>query len=293
MKKEMTDITKELQEWIFAEEKAGRAIDMNRLNDRLQFMMRKRNSVPRSDFNGISPEQMHEIIYRPFGSACPVQLNHLTESEYLRIPLVKQALFLMRTLSEKELKLTKNGWLPLKVVMESYHLGRPLWIVEEYGQKRLNEYESESTWMARELLQYLGWTKIRKGMLSLTVKGKKAFADVESAANEILFASLTGGLLHFFDRYEDPQPGNLGVAYSLWLLNKFGDTWHDGDFYYDYYQKVFNIPGGRNPFETRVLGRLFYWLGIDDKQLNRNTPPPFRKEYRKTSLLNVLFLFKQ
>lgn len=126
----MQDIQRQIQKWIFAEEKAGRSVDTNRINEYLQDMMRKHNASPRSEFNGLTPEQMREMLYDPFCPNCLVQLNHLSEEQYMQMPLVKQTLFLMQTLSEKELKMTKNGWLPLKIVNESYHLGRPIDLIE-------------------------------------------------------------------------------------------------------------------------------------------------------------------
>ena len=191
------DIQRQIQEWIFAEQKAGRSVDTNRINEYLQDMMRKHNSSPRAEFNGLTPEQMSEMLYNPFGPNCLVQFNHLSEEQYMQIPLVKQTLFLMQTLSEKELKMTQNGWLPLKIVNESYHLGRPIYIIESLGMKRINEYDATSVWMTHLTLDFLGWIKVRKGMLSLTAKGKKALSDVDAAANEIIrwglvFITLTG-----------------------------------------------------------------------------------------------------
>lgn len=105
----MQDIQRQIQAWIFTEEKAGRSVDRNRINEYLQDMMRKHNSSPRSEFNGLTPEQMREMLYDPFGPDCLVQFNHLSEEQYMQVPLVKQTLFLMQTLSEKELKMTQNG----------------------------------------------------------------------------------------------------------------------------------------------------------------------------------------
>lgn len=110
------------------------------------------------------------------------------------------------------------------IVAEAYTLGRPEWIIEELNQKRINEYDANSVWMARIILDLLGWIKTRKGMLSLTIKGKIALSDIDSTANEILRFSLIGVGLHTFEGNEDDRIGNLGMAYSVWLLNKFGST---------------------------------------------------------------------
>lgn len=121
----MNQIIKDIQDWILAEEREGRYVDMNRINERLQTVTARLNSTPHSEFNGLSPEDMHIIMYHPFTGQCVVSLNRLHKEQYDKIPFVRQALFLMKTLSEKELKLTKLGWLPLKIVAETYALGQP------------------------------------------------------------------------------------------------------------------------------------------------------------------------
>lgn len=288
----LNDIRKELQVWILAEETAGRSVDINRVNEHLQEIMIRQNSAPRSDFNGLSPEDMHNIMYDPFRDQCVVQLNKLDKNQYELVPLIRQALFLLNTLNEKDLKLTKLGWLPLKIVADAYRIGQPEWIIEELKQKRINEYEVGAVWMARIILELLGWIKTRKGVLSLTVKGRKAFSNIDAAANEILRFSFVGVGLHTFDAVEDDRIGNLGIAYSVWLLNQFGSEWHFGSFYQEHYQKAFNFPDKYTIYETRVFSRLFYWLGIVEMRLNKQVGPPFQWEYRKTDLLPMIFSFK-
>lgn len=68
---------KEIQNWILAEEESGRKVDMNRINERLREITRLHNSMPLSDFNGLSPEEMRHIIYYPFSSRCVVNINNL------------------------------------------------------------------------------------------------------------------------------------------------------------------------------------------------------------------------
>ena len=289
----MNNITKEIQDWINAEERSGRSIDENRLSQYIQLLMRRHNNTPRDEFNGLTPEEMNNIMYSPFSSQCIVELNILEKEQYEKIPLVRQTLFLLNTLGEKDLKLTSRGWLPLKIVAEIYHLGQPEWVVEEYGAKRYYEYEVGSVWMARIILDLLGWIKTRKGILSLTAKGKKALSNIDRTANEILLFSLTGVGLHTFDGYEGDKIGNLGLAYSVWLINKYGTKWHLGEFYKELYQKAFHFPGNYNAYETRVFRRLFYWLGLVEQRLNKQVGPPFEDEYKKTELLSMIFSFKK
>ena len=287
------DVRKTIQDWIDAEVRAGRSVDETRLNQFIQVVSKRFNNTPRDEFDGLTPMDMNTIMHKPFSSQCVVELNKLSKEQYEKIPLIRQALFLLNTLGEKELKLTKRGWLPLKIVAETYRLGQPEWIVEEYGAKRYYEYDVLSVYLARIILEVLGWTKMRKGVLSLTVKGKKALSNIDSAANEMLNFSLFGGGLHLLDGNDDNSIGNEGMAYSVWLLGKYGEDWHTGNFYQRHYQNVFDFPDAFNIYETRVFKHLFYWLGIVEKRRNREVGPPYENEYKKTELLSMIFSFKK
>lgn len=289
----MQDFKEEIQKLINDELRAGRGIDDNRLNLYIRNLAERHNNTPREDFNGLSPLQMHNIIHQPFTDQCVVKLNRLEKDQYESIPLVRQTLFLMNKLNETEIKLTKLGWLPFKVVTETYRLGQPEWLVEEYGAKRYYEDQVGSVGMARIILELLGWIKTRKGILSLTVKGKKALSNIDMAANEILHFSLTEVGLHSFDGYTEVTIGNLGIAFSVWLLNKYGAEWHFGEFYIEQYQKAFDLPGNDYAYETRILKRLFYWLGIVEHRLNKQVGPPFEYEYKSTDLLPMIFSFNK
>ncbi len=105
----MNEITKKIQDWILAEEKAGRSVDDNRINQYASLLMRRHNNTPRSEFNGLTPEEMANTTYYPFSNRSVVELNNLNKEQYDKIPLVRQALFLLNILNEKDLKLTKLG----------------------------------------------------------------------------------------------------------------------------------------------------------------------------------------
>lgn len=289
----MNEIRQAIQDWVLSEEKEGRNVDNDRLSQYAALLMRRHNNTPREDFNGLSPEVLHHTLYNPFSDRSIVTLNKLNYDQYEKVPLVRQTLFLLKTIHEKELKLTKLGWLPLKIVAETYRLGQPEYIIEEFGQKRINEYEANSVQMARIILENLGWVKTRKGVMSMTVKGKKALTNIEKAADDILYQSLNSGLLHVFDGYKEGSIGNYGIAYSLFLLHNYGAEWHLGSFYLTHYNAIFNFSEDIKAYAVRVFGRLFYWLGIVEKRQSNHKDILFEDEYRKTALLSMIFSFKK
>lgn len=287
------DILNELQAWINEEQKAGRHVDINHINAHAQLLMQRHNGAPQADFNGLSSSEMHNLIYNPFGENCIVKLNRLDSGQYSQIPLIRQTLYLLNTLAETDLKLTKLGWLPLKIVKEIYALGQPEYFLEQFGYKRINESDAPSVGMSRAILEILSWIKVRKGILSLTAKGKAALKDIDEAANTILYYALCKVGTHHFDLYDDDRIGFYGIAYSVWLLNKFGGEWHSESFYLNQYLKVFHDFAASKAYGTRVFHRLFYWLGIIE---GRNDPDPssfFDWEVKKTDLLSVIFKFEK
>lgn len=283
------DIKRQLQELVNQAYINGEDID----EAQIQSIVNQHNSAPISDFNGLSSEQMHHLMFSPFEEPCIVGINTLTKEQYERIPLVRQAMFLLNTLGEKELKLTNLGWLPLKIVADMYAIGQPEYIIELFEQKRINEYDAKSVQMARGILEILRWIKTRKGILSLTVKGKKALTDIDAAANEILRASLTEIGVHWLDGCEDNRIGNDGLPYSVWLLNKFGSKWCSGLFYQEQYQKIFNYPDVYNIYASRVFNRLFYWLGFVEVKKGRKAVVLPDNNYMKTDLFQMAFTIKQ
>ena len=151
------EITRRLQEWIDQMEKSGKHVDLDDINRHLGEIMHAQNAAPKLEVG------------------CPVQLRRLTDEQMERIPVMRQALHLMNELSEKELKLTAQGYIPPKMVAELYELGCHSWNSDWYKQK--SEPKTEEVQVLRVVLKECGLIKTRVGMLSLTAKGKLLLVD--------------------------------------------------------------------------------------------------------------------
>lgn len=79
------EITRRLQAWIDQMEKSGKQAELDKINRYVSEFMHAQNAIPRSDFNGFSSEQMHQMINRPLEAGCPVQLRQLTEEQMQNI----------------------------------------------------------------------------------------------------------------------------------------------------------------------------------------------------------------
>jgi hypothetical protein len=108
------EITKLLQAYVDEQQKHGHTPKIDELNQFMQKKMDEQNLSPKENFQGFSPDQMFNMINTPFEEGCPVQLRQLDDEVIREIPFMKQALYLMRLLDEKDLKLTAQGYIPPK-----------------------------------------------------------------------------------------------------------------------------------------------------------------------------------
>ena len=284
------EITRRLQEWIDQMERSGKHVNQDDINRHLGEIMHAQNAMPKPDFNGFSSEQMHQMLNRTLEVECPVQLRRLTDEQIEQIPVMRQALHLMNVLSEKELKLTSQGYIPPKTVAELYEIGSHSWNSDWYKQR--SEPKTEEVQVLRVVLKECGLIKTRVGKLSLTAKGKQLLVDHNELMRTIilfLFRDYNAGWL---DSYEDNEVGNLGRLYSLWLLHHYGADWCNTGFYADEYSKAFPMLNAVHGYEYRVFNRLFRFIGLceineSDDFKGKN----WGKEVRKTELLDLIFTF--
>lgn len=125
--RDFKEITAQVQAWIDQMQAAGKHVDIDSINQHLEEMMAVQNNAPADYFNGFTPQQMHKMIYSPLEDGCPVQLRTLADNQIAEIPIMRQVLYLMKTLASGELKLTAQGYIPPKIVNELYQIGTHSW----------------------------------------------------------------------------------------------------------------------------------------------------------------------
>lgn len=286
----MNKITELLQAYINEQEKIGKTPDKGSLNRFLNDMITIQNTKSIAKFNGFTAEQMFQMINSPLGKECPVQLRKLSNSEIEEIPFLKQALYLLRSLSKKELKLTPQGYIPPKLVKELYELGLSDWSAASYKQKL--ESRVEVVQVLRIALKECGFIKVRDGKMSLTTKGGRIIKDY----NALLYALMVFLLFDFntgyFDIYQDMDIGNVGRLYSLWLLHHYGDIWRQKNFYAEAYFKAFPGLSPSECYEFRTFDRVFHYIGLCDiNQTKEDRDIDFGSKTRKREILDKIFTF--
>ena len=269
--------------------------------------MNEQNFRPIPEFEGYSPFEMQHILYDTFGEKSPIKMNKLNNEEYKLIPILNQIKYLAGIISRAgEIKLTKLGFLPTKVVKELYDQGFIKEYLIESGISKLNrEMDSMGIHVARVLLEISGLAKKRNNKLSLTKKGENIISDDYQLCQLIL--KIYGQKFNWahLDGYGENNIGQLGFGFSMILLNKYGNEKQTDKFYSEKYFNTYpmlleNIP---NPsyttiedyvghcYSIRTFDRFLDFFGLI--QIEKEKGMDTEKFITKTVVFHKLFNFSQ
>jgi hypothetical protein len=132
----------------------------------------KRNAESIPEFLGLSSNQMNRLLYRPFAETSDIVVlkRNLSKEDLLGIPLVKEAIYFMKRLSELQpLRATTKGNLP-QAFSREMHDKFP---EHPHFHFSIRSEEEDSKLSAlRHILDMAGWIKKRDQRFSLTQKGQ-------------------------------------------------------------------------------------------------------------------------
>jgi len=213
---------------------------MNHLEDQIARQMQGYNLTGIPEFQGYSPFEMDLIINHAFGDHGPVQLNQLTEDEYLQIPLLNLFKYLANLIqAEGEMKLTARGYLPPRVVKDMYaqHF-IPEDVIEAGITKLTTEQDSQTIHLTRILLELAGIIKKRNNKLSLTKRGEKILKKDDDTLLRLLLDTFCNKFnWAYFDAFGEDGIGQTGYGFSFILLDNYG---RDKDKDINYAEKYFD-----------------------------------------------------
>lgn len=185
---------------------------------KIEFFEDPANSLPLDDFLGLSPKQMHDVLYSPHHIVC---LKDTFDQTLLsEAPIVQKTELLLKLIGEAgEAKATKNGYLPKKIVnaLYDFHPGYRFTVpTETYSLKVL---------ALRHAITDCGWMKKRAGKFSLTKKGEHVFDRGFSPTDYIVLLKywMTRYSWGFTDSYPSCPFIQQAVIFSLYLLHKMAD----------------------------------------------------------------------
>ncbi len=228
------------------------------------------------EFKGYSPKEFESLLYDPFGPESPIKLNRLSEEDCERVPVLNQIVWLMDLLkSEKGIKLTSKGNLPVKVVAEVYARGPGDDGIERGISKLYKETDSDSVHFVRIILEVTGLTRKRKGVLYLTKEGEKLHSDRNALLQRIFSGHTQKFNWAYFDYSDDDGIGQRGFGFSLILLSLYGDMRRSAGFYAEEYFKAFPMllenlmprygtkaEQGAHVWTFRTVKRFLHWYGL-------------------------------
>ena len=255
-----------------------RLITTEVLNRFTSEVMQAFNQKARSEAEGLTPEQLHDLLHFLFTNRSVVKLNTLIPDETaLQSPLLKLCISFLKIIQRDEtIKLTKTGALPVKIVSELYEQEHIVEMILSTAAKVRTEKDSVSIQLVKIVSQIAGLTKKREGKLSLTAKGvslMKSPAKLLILLTETYFIKFAWS---YFDRYESEQAAQFGAGFTLVLLQKYGRQEREATFYCGKFLEAFPTMADEFPpiftrsseehfgfcFIWRTFQRGLYWLGL-------------------------------
>jgi hypothetical protein len=244
-------------------------MDENEIQQLLNQITEKKNSTPLTNFEGYSPTEMQLILYSTNSQNSPFRLMDMPEEAYQNIPIFNQIKFLGDYLIKNgEIKLTKTGALPTKLVSNLYLQGYLQDRMLEKGiPKQMKETDSLVTHLPKVILELSGLVKKRFGKLSLTKAAPKIMANPKELLKTIWETYTIKFNWSYNDGYGNNNIGQLGCAYTLILLSKYGDEEKTDSFYAKKYFEAFpmlrNIPDPGYSTIEKYTNNCFSYRTID------------------------------
>lgn len=239
------------------------------------------NDAPLPAFSGLSPAQMHTLLYDPWGAASPLQLRRELPDEVLdQIPFLRLTEELLRVVKRDGfIKLTALGALPGKYLHELYGFGFLREEGIEAGYIKLHrEIDVPGLSTVHHNAERAGLLRKVHGKITLTKNAERLRQPAHRA--ELLRQVLTFFTEKFnwayHDAYTSPTAGQTGWAFSTWLLLRFGAAPRPLLFYADNYQQAFpflladfanadwGTPVGQlqSCYGHRMFAHFAHWFGL-------------------------------
>lgn len=279
------------------------------INQKMNAFRQTVNQRPLSDFDNLSPHQMHTLLHDPWSDQSPVRLQDQLADEWLdQIPfLVLTEVLLGELASNVSIKLTPKGNLPLALCRQLYE--RKLLVQDDIERgitKKIAEDNVSFLQALKVCLTQSPYVRKRHNTLELTKAGQKAMQQDRAYRFRQL---LRGYTMQFNWAYLDgahTQAGQFGWAYSVYLFHRYGQQWQNTDYYAAKLLTAFPhlgepIESGRLPGHSVEFKQVYRWRFVEQFGLwfGLLTLPnePGRVYYpdpllvQKTSLLDQLFQF--
>ncbi len=272
---------------------------------------RKQNSTGLDDFDGLSPDKMHNILYSTFQKDGLIRLNPDISAESInKIPIFRLVKHFMRILErEKQIKLTQAEYMPPKYVKELYENTTLKDDAVERGiVKLVGEKDVIIIFVARILAKLCGYTKLRNNIITLTKAGEQALTDDRELYFVLMAALISKYNWGFESVRQDDGFIQRSAGYTLYLLKKYGNDYRESRYYYNKFFKAF--PASMDAFDfdpdpkyktmshwwayrNRIFQTYLTYTGAVEYEIIYNKEEHTETDQvRKTKLFNEIFTIK-
>ncbi len=202
------------------------------------------NSHPLDDFDGLSPDQMHIMLYEPFDSKCYIQFFEKLNNEILtKIPAFNIALEILKGIHlAKQIKLTPKGNFPRTFILDVYN---KKFFPDKCIESGVIKIRLQADWPSFNtlaiVLSLARLTGIKNNRISLP---RKVSDNIEKYEYSALFIAIFKAFTSKFnwaynDNFANERVGQFAFMHLLYLLRKYGHTKKDLKFYSNLYFKAF------------------------------------------------------
>ncbi|MBN1625674.1 MAG: SEC-C domain-containing protein [Deltaproteobacteria bacterium] len=257
--------------------------------------MQKHNQEPIEAFHGISREQMHRILYSPFTSPQIVSFPDRLDTTP-SAPILSLFSMLVDAIGDKGMKPTAKGNLPRNFCREA---AMSYWGEETYLENTLfcginREEDFFEMHITRIIAGIAGLVRKYKGrfMLSRNCRSLMSKMGLAGIYPRLFRAYVEKFNWGYCDRYPDIFFIRHSFLFTLYLLKRYGGTWHPQTFYEDCFLRAFPMLLDHvepTPFYTpeqeirscytlRAMKRFARFLGL--AEVEALIKKPYEKECR-------------
>jgi hypothetical protein len=270
-----------------------------------------RNNKPVENFLGLTPTEVHYLLYDTFGEKSPLQFrNDLDDTTLDQISLFRIAEEFLKIIQrDSQIKLTPLGALPKKVMVELYDKKILLDEHIESGLIKLwREQDCISITSARMTAELAGFVRKANGKVVLTKKGEKLLQP-ENRINlfKQFFQTFTEKFnWGFNDLYPKEPIGQLGWAFSVYMLYRFGNQTYTSDYYaymyltafptyISFFEHTYSTPERQfiSCYCTRTFDRFLLWFGFVTVNRKKHYLDLEPDKFTGTELVKRVFSFDE
>lgn len=300
----MEDVFAELRQALEEQEFAS----LEEANAFLANRVRQQGQTSLSDFDGLSPEQMHRFLHFPFESEELVVFSS-DLAEEPDVPILNLFRLLVDVIGENGLKPTAKGNLPRNFCREA--------ALTYWGEDVHREKTRHGNINSEEDFFELHVTRVVAEMAGLVRKYRGKFILSRNCRQIIQEQGYSGIYLRLFLSYSQqfnwayrdgyPELGFIqqSFLFTLYLLQRHGDRWRPHTFYADSFLQAFprileevEPTSYSTPEETvtscytlRMLENYLCFLGLAEIEETSKVRYPYQFKIRKRPLLDAVVTF--